>query len=283
VRAAGVTLHVAIAGTGRPIILLHGFPENWRSWQHQFAPLVSAGFSVWAPDLRGYNGSDRPAERAAYHIEQLTGDVAALVRATGSSRANLAGHDWGGVIAWTFAARFPDLVDRLVILNAPHPARYARKVLHPRQLFKSWYVLAFLVPGLAERLLAARDGAVLRRLFERSPAGPGAFESDRIDFYVRAMTAPGALTAALNYYRANAGIRSFLPHVQPVPHETLVIWGEKDQALSTVLLDGLDKVAPRSRIHRFPGVGHWVNNEVPAEVSELMTRFFTSHGEHGVL
>src|SRR5207244_2516240 len=131
--------------------LLHGFPENWRCWRHQFEPLAQAGLSVLAPDLRGYNLSDRPSPRAAYDLRRLVADVAALVRATGHTRAHIVGHDWGGVIAWAFAGAHPELLDRLVILNAPHMDIYLRKVWRPPQVFRSWYVLFFQIPRLPER------------------------------------------------------------------------------------------------------------------------------------
>lgn len=271
--ADGVRLHVAICGEGPPVILLHGFPENWQSWQHQMAPLAEAGFSVWAPDLRGYNQSDRPRDREAYRLPRLTADLAALVHATGSARAHVGGHDWGGVVAWAFAVEYPHLLDRLVIANAPHPEIYRRTLRDPRQALKSWYVLLFLVPGLAERVLSAHDGFGLRQMFARGAARRQAFTAERIDDYVRAMSAPGALTAALSYYRANAGLVVGASSPALVGAETLVLWGDKDPALSTLLLDDLHSVAPRARVRRFADVGHWVQNEAAAEVADALVRF----------
>ncbi|MGH9330715.1 MAG: alpha/beta fold hydrolase, partial [Vicinamibacterales bacterium] len=203
VKADGLELHVAAAGEGPPVVLLHGFPENWRSWRRQFDPLVRAGFSVWAPDLRGYNLSDRPAARDAYHLRHLVADVAAIVRATGHRRAHIGGHDWGGVVAWTFAGHHPELVDKLVIFNAPHAKIYFEKVRRPPQMLRSWYVLFFLLPGLPERVMSARNFAAVRDMFKRQPARRGAFSDYDIDQYVEALSFPGALTAGLNYYRAN--------------------------------------------------------------------------------
>lgn len=274
VSGAGVDLHVAVAGEGPPIVLLHGFPENWRSWRHQIAPLARAGFSVWAPDLRGYNLSGKPANRRAYHLRHLIADVAAIVRATGFPRAHIGGHDWGGVIAWTFAGAIPELVDRLVIFNAPHLEIYLRAAWRPPQLLRSWYVAFFLLPVLPELALSAWNFRAVRRMFRRMPARPHAFSDDDIDRYVAALAMPGALTAALNYYRANSTPDTILlAGSARVGAEVLVLWGDRDPALDPVVLTGLDAVAPRLQIVRFPDVGHWIQNEAPEEVNPLLTAF----------
>jgi epoxide hydrolase 4 len=273
-RGDGVELHVARAGEGPPVILLHGFPENWRSWKHQMPALVDAGFSVHVPDLRGYNLSEIPAGRDAYRMPHLVEDVAALVRATGQPRAHIVGHDWGGIVAWQFATAHAELTDRLVILNAPHPALYARAVRRPPQLLLSWYVFFFLLPFLPERALAASDYAAVRRIFTRRPARPGTFSEEDASAYVEGLARPGALRAALNYYRANVGRRDFGGgHRAPIGSETLVIWGERDGALSPVLLDGLERHVTRLRIHRIPDASHWVQNEAPAEVNRALVGF----------
>jgi pimeloyl-ACP methyl ester carboxylesterase len=274
VSSDGVDLHVAVAGDGPPVVLLHGFPENWRSWQHQFAPLVHAGFSVWAADLRGYNLSGRPRGLRAYHLHRLIADVAAIVRDTGFPRAHICGHDWGGVIAWTFAGALPDLVGKLVIFNAPHMQIYLRTVWRPPQLLRSWYVLFFLLPWLPERILSARNFQVVRRMFERLPARPGTFSADDIDRYVTALSAPGAVTAALNYYRANAASGGIsLARSARIRAETLVLWGDRDPALTPAVLTGLEAVAPRLQVVRFADVGHWIQNEAPEEVNPLLIEF----------
>lgn len=271
----GLDLHVAVVGEGPPVILLHGFPEGWRAWRHQFAPLVEAGFSVLAPDLRGYGESDRPAARRAYHLRHLVGDVEALVRWTGYPRAHVVGHDWGGIIAWTFAGEHPELLDRLAILNAPHLRLYYERVWRPPQLFRSWYVLFFLLPRLPERAIAARDFAALRRMFRRMPAQRDAFPDEEIGAYVRAFSAPGALTAALNYYREallgrDGTARAVAARVEV---ETLVLWGEQDPALDLSLLCGLERVAPRVQVRRFPHSSHWLQNELPDEVNRALVEF----------
>ena len=274
-RGAGVDLHVATLGTGAPVLLLHGFPESWRSWRHQMPALAAGGFAAWAPDLRGYNLSDRPPRRADYHLRLLVDDVAALVCATGHQRAHVVGHDWGGIVAWSFAGAYPELLHRLVIVNAPHLRLFARKVRRPPQIFRSWYILLFQLPGLAERLLSARDFAALRHMFGRMPANRGAFPADEIERYVEAMRPPGALTAALNYYRALArepGGVTLAVRARSAA-DTLVIWGSRDPALGTELLEGLERHAPRLTIHRIATAGHWVQNEAPEEVNRVLLDF----------
>ena len=274
-RGDGISLHVARAGEGTPIVLLHGFPENWRSWRHQMAALAEAGYSVFAPDLRGYNQSERPRDRSDYHLRHLVEDVAALVRTTG--RAHVAGHDWGGIIAWTFAGAHPELLDKLVILNAPHLQLYLKKILRPPQMFRSWYVLLFQIPGLAERVLAAGKFAAIRHMFRRGPARKGAFSEAEIAMAVEALAQPGALTAGLNYYRA---LR--LPGAEQMAvrartdAETLVLWGDRDPALGTNLLEGIERLAPRAHVVRFPDVSHWIQNEAPAEVNRVLLEFLRS-------
>ena len=273
-RADGIELHVAIAGAGPPVILLHGFPENWTSWRWQFAPLVDAGFSVWAPDLRGYNESDRPTERQAYHLRHLVDDVASIVRATGHGRAHVVGHDWGGIVAWTFAGYHRDLLGKLVILNAPHMDIFLDKVRRPPQMFRSSYVLLFQLPGVAEWALSAWNHRALRKSFPLLSGRSGAFRDADIDHYVRGLSAPGALTAALNYYRANARPEPLARARRArVEAETLVIWGDRDPALGVELLDDLHTVAPHGRVHHIADAGHWVQNEAPDEVNRVMVEF----------
>lgn len=277
VRGDGVDLHVARAGEGPPVVLLHGFAEDWRSWRHQIPALAAAGFSVWAPDLRGYHLSEKPRGREAYHLRHLAEDVAALVRATGQRHAHIVGHDWGGIVAWTFVGIHPELTRRLVILNAPHLRIYLRRARRPPQLFQSWYVLFFQLPWLAERALSAGNFRAVRAMFRHAPARPGAFSEEDIDGYIAALSKPGALTAALNYYRANFRGDGFrLASSSKVTAGTLVIWGEKDPALSIGVLEGLDEVASQLRIQRIADAGHWVQNEAPEEVNEALIDFLTT-------
>ena len=149
----GVRLHYVSEGDGDPVVLLHGFPDFWYSWRNQIPALAEAGYRAIAPDMRGYNLSDKPHGVDQYSIEKLTGDVSALIRHLGYDQATVVGHDWGGIVAWYFAMQHQDQLDKLVILNAPHPLRVVDGFTNPRQWLKSWYVFLFQIPWLPERLL----------------------------------------------------------------------------------------------------------------------------------
>ncbi len=280
----GVRLHWVEQGSGPLVVLLHGFPEFWWGWHRQIPALAAAGFRVVAPDMRGYNLSEKPKGAAAYRVGILAQDVVSLVRHLGEERAHVAGHDWGGVVAWRLALRHPELVDRLVVLNAPHPAVFSRELKRPRQFVRSWYAMFFQLPLLPEAIFRANDYATLERIFRESPARPGAFSDDDIRLYKEAMARPGALKAMLDYYRTFArtlGGRSGsggIDVTQPVERPTLVIWGERDTALNPHNLDGLERYVPDLRIERLPDASHWVLADAPERVSELMIRFLRDEG-----
>lgn len=279
----GIRLHYVEAGTGPLVVLLHGFPEFWYSWRHQLPALAGAGFRALAPDLRGYNESAKPAGIASYAIDPLTQDVAELIHAVGAERATIVGHDWGGGIAWAFAMRFPTLVDRLVILNAPHPALFFRELRTPAQLARSWYIFFFQLPWLPEWALRRRNFAGLERALRSDPVRPGTFTEEDIRAFKEAWAQPGALTAGINYYRAmkRHGIRSLRSELRPIDVPTLVIWGERDRYLGIRLLDGLGDWVTRLRIERLPNASHWVQNDAAERVNELLLAFLRE-GETGV-
>jgi pimeloyl-ACP methyl ester carboxylesterase len=263
----GVRLHWVEQGSGSLVVLLHGFPEFWYSWRHQI-PVLAQGFRVIAPDLRGYNLSEKP--KTGYDMETLTDDVLALVRQLGEERASVVGHDWGGVLAWVYAMRFPEATQKLVILNAPHPARFREAVRKPRQFLRSTYVLFFQIPGLPELALGANKAWPIGRLMRRSAARKDAFSPQDLERYREAMARPGALTAALNYYRAAWTNR--LPGDQTVRAPTLVLWAEHDQALGKELTEGLERWVPDLTI-RYLDCGHWTQQEMPEEVNRYLLEF----------
>ncbi len=279
----GIELHWVEAGQGPLVLLLHGFPEFWYAWRHQIPALAAAGFRVVAPDLRGYNLSAKPEGVASYRAGVVMSDVVALIGHLGAERAHVAGHDWGGVIAWRLAMRRPDVLDRLVIVNAPHPAVFARELRHLRQLRRSWYAGFFQLPLIPEALFRANDFALLERMFRNGPRRPGAYTDEDIRLYKEAAARPGALTAMLNYYRA---IRSRTPRGEAagergsgdevVRRPTMVIWGERDTALTTHNLEGLERYVPGVRIERIAEASHWVPADAPEHVSTLMIEFFGS-------
>lgn len=273
VHGDGLDLDVRIMGEGPPVILLHGFPENSHSWRRQMPALAAAGHAAWAPNLRGYPPSGIPRNRGACALPHLVRDVLAIAQATGYPKVHLVGHDWGGIIAWAVAATHPEILDRLVVLNAPHMQVFREQIWRGGQFLRSTYAGFFQLPRLPELTLAAGRYKLLRSMFTLTPIRPGAFGAQDIDHYVRTLAQPGALTAALDYYRANARPGAMGAARGKVTTDTMVIWGERDPALSTVLLDGLQRYVPRLCVHRIPDAGHWVQNEVPAEVNRLLLGF----------
>lgn len=273
-----VSLAVAEAGAGEPVILLHGFPEISHSWRHQLPALSTAGFHAVAPDLRGYGASDRPTDTAAYALPNLVGDLIGLITALGHESAHVVGHDWGGSIAWVTASRAPERVRSLTILNSPHPVASAESRQIPEQRQKSWYMLLFQFVGVAEEWLSANDFANLRS-FVFDTAAPGTFSEDDREIFVAALRQDGALTAALDYYRANIPPQSWLrppPDLPPVEVPTMIVWGEADAYMSPVLLErSIAKVTGPLRVERLPGVSHWVQQEAPDEVNRLLVDFLT--------
>ncbi|MGH2355531.1 MAG: alpha/beta fold hydrolase, partial [Chloroflexota bacterium] len=198
----GVRLHYVAAGAGPVVLLLHGFPECWYTWRRQIPALAAAGFRVVAPDMRGYNTSEKPPGVGGYMIEALVGDALGLIQCFGDGRATVVGHDWGGYIAWHVAMAHPEAVAGLAVLNGPHPAVFWREVRRPAQALRSWYQVFFQLPWLPEAILCAGEYALLKRPFRRDPIRPGAYTEAAIQRNVAAMAQPGALSAALNYYRA---------------------------------------------------------------------------------
>ena len=263
----GVRLHCVEAGpeNGPPVLLLHGFPDFWHGWERQIGPLARAGFRVVAPDLRGYNLSEKPQGVAAYHIDTLVADVAGLVHDLGHERAHIVGHDWGGVIAWAVAISRPGVVDRLVILNAPHPGAFGREMRRTEQKKRSWYVGFFQLPWLPERLLVPFGRQAL------AGARPGSYSAEDLRHYQTAWTQPGAPTAMLNYYRAL--IRFGNVRGRHVAAPTLLLWGEKDMALVPELAQGLEKWVPNLKTVRFPRATHWVLRDEALRVTQELLEF----------
>jgi epoxide hydrolase 4 len=276
-RGDGIFLHVISAGEGPPVLLLHGFPEHWWSWRYQIPALAQAGFSVWAADLRGYNLSDRPRGPRAYRLQHLIHDVVHLVHAIGRPRVHLGGHDWGGIIAWGVAEQHPELVDKLLILNAPHLRLYRQHLWHDAQWLRSAYVPFFATPILPETFFRAGGVPMLRRLYKGLAGRPDTLDDRDIDAMLRPMMTRAGLRAGLDYYRANMGSGELASrHRNGIEHDTLVVWGDRDPALSPVLLDGLADVAPRARVTHVGDAGHWVHAEAAELVNRELVGFLTT-------
>jgi epoxide hydrolase 4 len=282
----GVRIHYASAGAGKLILFLHGFPEFWYAWREQLAEFGRDHLAV-APDMRGYNLSSKPPEVERYEISQLVGDVRALVAHLGAKLCVLVGHDWGGVVAWSVAIASPDVVEKLVVINAPHPGVFQRELReNPAQQQASQYMLMFRNSG-AEAMIFANNFALFQAGILGEGLRQGYFtEADRLA-YVEAWSQPGALTGGLNYYRASkagppsgtgdeaSGMKMNFPSLD-VKVPTLVIWGEKDTYLLTGNLNGLDQFVPSVRIERVPDATHWVVHEKPTLVNSLIRDFVRS-------
>jgi epoxide hydrolase 4 len=279
----GLRLHYAASGAGKLILFLHGFPEFWYEWKNQLADFGRDHFAV-APDQRGYNLSSKPPQVENYGIRNLVADVAALVHHLGAKSCILVGHDWGGAVAYATAIALPQLVEKLVIINAPHPAIF-RRLLNsdPAQQQASQYMLMFQTPA-AEPMLSANNFTIMRDMVFKTVLEQGHLTEDDWKEYLKAWSQPGAITGGLNYYRAakvgpatEKGTAEFagmdqMPSLQ-VNVPTLVIWGEKDVALMPSNLEGLDAYIPNLRIERVPDAGHWVVHERPALVNSLIHNF----------
>ena len=277
----GVRLHVAQAGPadGPLLILLHGFPEFWYGWRRQIGPLAEAGFRVVVPDQRGYNLSEKPDGVNAYAIELLARDVTGLIEALGRQQAYLAGHDWGAAVAWHSAARYPERIQKLVILNVPHPAVMIDMLQRsPRQLLKSWYIFFFQLRGLTEWLLRRGDYSGLVNMLKGS-AKEGTFSAQDLEAYRTAYRQPGALTGMLNWYRAmfQAGLRSQRAHQEITPRKiqvpTLVLWGVQDIALSKDLAQPSVNQCQQGELVFFENATHWLQHDEPEAVTEAIRSF----------
>jgi epoxide hydrolase 4 len=276
----GVRLHYVEAGEGPLVVLLHGFPEFWYSWRRQIKPLADAGFHVVAPDMRGYNLSDKPPGWRAYDMKLLAGDIAALIRHFGVERADVVGHDWGAAVAYGVAALHPESVRRLAILNVPHPARMLAGFRTFKQLRKSWYMFFFQLPFIPEWLLR-RDGFSPIKLALRADGAklgrPTVFSDEDLEHYVRAWSYDGALTAMLNYYRAalRQTPRAASARMRPIEAPTLVIWGDRDTALGSELAQPEARWVKDVRVVHLPEATHWVQHDDPERVNELLTEFLS--------
>ena len=268
----GVRLHCVELGEGPLVVLLHGFPDFWYGWRDQIPAIAAAGFRVVAPDLRGYGRSDKPAGVSAYGIRTLASDVAALIENLGSARAHVVGHDWGAGVAWAFAMAHPEKLDRLIILNGPHPQRMLRGLLDPVQLAKSWYMFLFQLPWLPEQVLAMDDFGIMVRSMRDEPTRPGAVTEDDIARYREAWSRPGALTGMLAWYRA-----MFLPsarvEMRVIDAPTLVLWGDADPHLGSDLATPPPELVPAGRVVMIPGASHWVQHDAAEQVNAEVIAF----------
>jgi pimeloyl-ACP methyl ester carboxylesterase len=260
----GVGIEYEVTGAGRPVVLLHGFPDSGRLWRHQVPALADAGFQVVVPDLRGYGRSGQPEAVEAYSLSQLAADVLAILAQEEIAAAHVVGHDWGAALAWGIASLVPGRVDHLAVLSVGHPATFRRTA---RQREKSWYMLLFQFPGIAERWLSQDDWANFRNW-------AGHPDADQV---IAELAANGSLTPGLNWYRANVPPESWVrPPVKlpPVQAPTMGVWSTGDIALTeSQMTDSAENVAGPWRYERLDGPGHWMQLEAPDQVTALLLDF----------
>jgi pimeloyl-ACP methyl ester carboxylesterase len=283
----GIRLHYISVGHGKLIMFVHGFPEFWGEWENQ---LVEFGndYQAVAPDMRGYNLSSKPDDVEAYHAKHLIKDLRALAEYLGHQKFILVAHDWGGAVAWSAAMRYPECVEKLIIINSPHPGVFARELLNnPDQQAASQYMLLFRSQK-AEQILSENNYAGLMDMVTQFGSKWDMTEEVRLK-YIEAWSRPGALTGGLNYYRVSplyppttpedvAKIKSILdlpPELLAVKVPTLVIWGEQDRALLSGNLDGLEDYIEDLTVKRIPDGSHWVSHEQPDQVNALIREFLS--------
>lgn len=267
----------------RLALLLHGFPESSFSWRHQLPLLARLGYLAWAPNQRGYGRTTRFAGADNYRLELLVDDVGRLIDASGRRSVTLIGHDWGGIVAWMSALTAVRPLERLVVMNLPHPTCFRRNGRTWAQFRRSWYILFFQFPWLPEKLLGARGARAIREAFRGMAVDKSRFPDDVLDVYARQALEPGALTAMVNWYRAMPRMDPALqrlienPPILEVP--TLMLWGEHDTALGKELTYGTEKLVRDFTLHYLPDVSHWVQQEAPERVNALLEEWLLRPAE----
>jgi pimeloyl-ACP methyl ester carboxylesterase len=266
IRGDGIDLAVLDEGDGRPVVLLHGFPDSSHLWRKQVPALADSGMRVIAPDLRGFGESDRPAAVEEYALRRSVADVVAVLDALEIERAHVVGHDWGAAVAWMLASLVPARVERLVAMSVGHPNAARERSIEQRE--KSWYALLFQFTDVAEELVSRDDW----KLFRQFTRGDG-----DVDRYIADLSRPGALTAGLNWYRANLDPGRELAHREPLPAvaaPTLGLWGTRDNYLTEEpMLRSAEHVTGPWRYERIEGASHWLQLDAPERVNELLLEF----------
>ena len=275
IKTNGIRLHVVQAGpkSGIPVVLLHGFPEFWYGWRKQIPALVEAGCRVIVPDQRGYNLSDKPEGIKNYRIDELVKDIIGLIDALEYEKVNLVGHDWGANVAWTLANKHPERLNKLGIMNVPHPAVMRRFLMRDfEQIRRSWYVFAFQLPWLPETGMKQNDwrGAVSAL---RGSGKIHTFTNEDIVKYKEAWSQPGAMTSMINWYRAVIRYQPPMPTDPRIKVPTLMMWGMKDLALSHRMARPSMDYVDEGNLILFPEATHWVQYDAAEEVNHYLVDF----------
>ncbi|MDO8518544.1 MAG: alpha/beta hydrolase [Deltaproteobacteria bacterium] len=275
IQTNGVELHTVYAGpeNGNIVVLLHGFPEYWRGFRRQIEYLAGAGFRVIVPDQRGYNLSGKPGKISDYDIDLLAGDIVGIIDSLPKQKICLVGHDWGGVVAWWIALKFPDRLKNLTVLNAPHPVVMSRALKASwSQILKSWYVVFFQIPFVPEWLARCGNFAFLVRSLKGS-SRRGTFSDEDMAHYREAWRRPGALRSMIHWYRASLKKSMETVEKTRIGIPTLVIWGEQDTFLGKELAAKSAALCERARITFLPEATHWLQHEEPDKVNALLRDF----------
>jgi pimeloyl-ACP methyl ester carboxylesterase len=271
----GIRLHYKTQGQGKLMLMLHGFPEFWYSWRYQITEFAQ-DYKVVALDLRGYNDSDKPKELAAYKIDVLVEDIAGVIKGLGYDNCILVSHDWGGAIAWNFAYTYPEMIEKFIVMNLPHPAKFSQGLKTRQQLLKIWYIFWFQIPYLPERSLQANNYQSIANIFQKTAIDKTAFTQEDLDAYKKAAAKQGALTAMLNYYRnIFKGLLKSPQKWDKISLPILMIWGENDTALGKELTYGTEEYCTDFTLKYIPNCSHWVQQEQPKLVNQYMREFLT--------
>jgi len=278
ITANNINLHYVTQGSGRLMLMLHGFPEFWYSWRHQI-PEFAQDYQVVALDLRGYNESDKPEAKSAYVMAEFIKDIEKVIQELGYEKCILVGHDWGGAIAWSFAYKYPEMVEKLIVMNIPHPAKFMEGLGTPEQLLRSWYIFFFQLPFLPELMFQFDDYQAITSIFKDIAVNKSVFTEADLAAYKEAIAKPGALTSMINYYR------NILPgffddqewNILQIP--TLMIWGEEDKALGKELTYGTEEYVENFQIRYIPNCGHSLQQEQPQLVNQYMREFLDNNNE----
>jgi len=275
----GVRLHAVEAGPegGPLLLLLHGFPELWYGWRKQLEPLAAAGFHVLVPDQRGYNTSDKPRRVSAYNLDTLALDVVGLIDEAGAETARVVAHDWGGLVGWWLGVKHPERLERLVLLNAPHPRVMRRALIeNPRQRKRSSYIFFFQLPWLPERTFR-RNGFAYGVKALRVTSRRGTFSDADIDVYRQAWSQPGAVRSMLHWYRAALRSQPQWPASPRVRVPTLLLWGAKDRFLGRELAQASIDLCDDGRLEFFEEATHWIQHEEPERVNGRLLEFLAQN------
>ena len=276
VKSNGIKIHyVTLGDRGKPlIILLHGFPEFWYAWRTQI-PELAKHFNVVAPDMRGYNDSDKPKGARSYVMDLLVNDVKELIRHAGHETATIIGHDWGGSVAWRLALDYPSVVNKLIVLNSPYPSIFAHHLkTNPGQMLKSWYMFFYQIPVIPEILIRRTMYSFLKKTMQGWAYNKSAFTEEDLQRYVEAFKKPGTITATINYYRAAFRYKERKGEGGQIQSPTLVIWGKNDRALGVELTKGMEKYFTNSfEIKYIDHCSHWVQHEYPELVNSYILDF----------